>query len=102
MSEIQKELLISGEHLSYWLTEGDVLIQTLPWLCHVADVKQLNRSDEYIFDHLPTTIVSSGISSIKHFFSVSPMWKYRPKAEDKQVNTRKTCCSDMLDILTGN
>lgn len=26
--------------------------------------------------NLPNTVVSSGISSIKHFRSVSPMWKY--------------------------
>lgn len=27
---------------------------------------------------LPKTVVSSGISSMKHFRSVSPMWKYKP------------------------
>lgn len=27
---------------------------------------------------LPITFVSSGISSIKHFLSVSPIWKYKP------------------------
>lgn len=36
--------------------------------------------------HLPTTMVSSGISSMKHFFSVSPIWKYNPDATEKTEN----------------
>lgn len=34
-------------------------------------------------ENLPITIVSSGISSMKHFRSVSAMWKYRPETHDK-------------------
>ena len=32
--------------------------------------------------YIPTTMVSSGISSMKHFFSVSPMWKNRPETAE--------------------
>ena len=31
----------------------------------------------------PITIVSSGISSMKHFLSVSAMWKYKAETLDK-------------------
>ncbi len=30
----------------------------------------------FCFPYLPIIMVSSGISSMKHFFSVSPIWKY--------------------------
>lgn len=42
-----------------------------------------------IHAYIPTTIVSSGISSRKHFFSVSPIWKYsaEDKSKKKAINT---------------
>lgn len=48
----------------------------------------LTQLNVYVLNlqNVPTTIVSSGISSIKHFFSVSPMWKYKPDATEITEN----------------
>ena len=47
--------------------------------------------------HSPTTIVSSGISSIKHFLSVSPKWKYRQDPLDIQNNRNNMWKSIIFD-----
>lgn len=41
---------------------------------------------------LPITTVSSGISSIKHFLSVSDIWKYNAEENDahKAINKRSS------------
>lgn len=48
-------------------------------LCLTSSVQSLRGNIKE--KNLPITMVSSGISSIKHFFSVSPIWKYRPLAK---------------------
>lgn len=55
---------------------------------HRAGVPVVNKPmwDDQMLP-LPTTMVSSGISSIKHFRSVSPRWKYRA---DTLATTSKT------------
>lgn len=45
-------------------------------------------------------MVSSGISSMKHFFSVSPMWKY--KEETKLVKRLKIKTENKLDFIFNN
>ena len=44
----------------------------------------------------PITIVSSGISSIKHFFSVSPMWKYNPWVRFVKKHSATTAKTDHM------
>ncbi len=46
---------------------------------------------------LPMTIVSSGISSMKHFLSVSPMWKYNAEA----IGSRAASENTSLDHIFG-
>lgn len=59
---------------------------------------QLTEQREFLFLNyltiteiiLPITTVSSGISSIKHFLSVSDIWKYNAEENDahKAINKR--------------
>jgi len=44
------------------------------WMNQLTDKANRSQRADLTMD-VPITMVSSGISSIKHFFSVSPMWK---------------------------
>lgn len=44
----------------------------------------------------PITVVSSGISSMKHFLSPSAMWKYKAEVKSKKRNKNKT--DEILNI----
>lgn len=49
----------------------------MPWLKN-------ERQDP---EALPITVVSSGISSMKHFLSPSAMWKYKAEVTSKKKNS---------------
>ena len=44
-------------------------------------------------------MVSSGISSMKHFLSVSPMWKYSPEVRGRRERNARRSWWDILDLL---
>ena len=63
----------------------------------IGDVSTSTKTLQYFVTNLPTTMVSSGISSIKHFFSVSPMWKYNAETVVMLIKAKNSCGTDMLN-----
>lgn len=55
------------------------------------------NAGKYIFS--PVTIVSSGISSMKHFLSVSPIWKYRPSENAQKTPKIRHIERCVLDVI---